>query len=493
MERVKVFKRSALTIVLTLMLVLSMVLGAAAQDAPQASTPKNLSTNFTLVNLEAGTNSGSINYYKPDGSQWKAAESFSFTARGDQVIKRQYQDAALPNGSGSVVVSASGKLGAVVQVTAQNQTATSGAYSGASVSSSSANIPLVQRKRTTASGPSSSQIVVQNAGTAATTADIKIIKADGTVQFTKAGVALAVGAAFNYDLADEADANIPTEFFGSAVVTAGSGGQIVVVSNLFIGSDSVQTFNAFITPGQSWLAPLVTSRLANNLSTPVAVQNLSTNAIPVGGAKLICKKDPTSASATGDFTASNATAIGPTASYFFNPVTDLTNLPTDWFGSCRIDTTGFDSVVFVQMRYVGGSNGNQAAAYEAIQATGTNKTVTFPLYAKRLANGFSTAMTIQNLSTSAAANVTLTYKKGDASLPDTCNLTKQASIPAGGSLIQNHRLTSGANSVPELSDTCFGTLVVTSSDQPIDGFAQLTDVSGKAGDTFMAHDGFATP
>lgn len=493
MERVKVVKRSALTIVLTLMLVLSMVLGAAAQDAPQASTPKNLSTNFTLVNLEAGTNSGSINYYKPDGSQWKAAESFSFTARGDQVIKRQYQDAALPNGSGSVVVSASGKLGAVVQVTAQNQTATSGAYSGASVSSNSANIPLVQRKRTTASGLSSSQIVVQNAGTAATTADIKIIKADGTVQFTKSGVALAVGAAFNYDLADEADGNIPTEFFGSAVVTAGSGGQIVVVSNLFIGSDSVQTFNAFITPAQSWLAPLVTSRLANNLSTPVAVQNLSTSAIPVGGAKLICKKDPTSASATGDFTASNATPIGPTASYFFNPVTDLTNLPTDWFGSCRIDTSGFDSVVFVQMRYVGGSNGNQAAAYEAIQATGTNKTVTFPLYAKRLANGFSTAMTIQNLSTSAAANVTLTYKKGDASLPDTCNLTKQASIPAGGSLIQNHRLTGGANSVPELADTCFGTLVVTSSDQPIDGFAQLTDVSGKAGDTFMAHDGFPTP
>jgi len=486
MERPKFLKRAMMTGLASLCLVSSMVLGAAAQDAPQASTPKSLSTNFTLVNLETGANTGAINYFKPDGSQWKAADSFSLAAQGDQFIKRQYQDAALPNGSGSVVVSASGKLGAVVQVLAQNQTATSGAYSGAATSAQSANVPLVEKKLATGSGLGNSQIVVQNAGTAATTVDIKLIKTDGTTQFTKTGIQLAAGAAFNYDLADETDANVAANFFGSAVVTAAAGGQIVVVSNLFSGANGMQTFNAFNTVGQSWAVPLFAVRLVNTLSTPVAVQNLSASAIPVGGIKLNCTKDPSSPGA--NFTASNTTAVGPTASYFFNPVTDQT-LPTGFFGACTVTTAGFDSVVFVQQRVV---SGDQAAAYEGIKSDGANKTSTIPLFAKRLANGFATSITIANLSSSAPANVTLTYKKStDVALPANCDFNTTAVIPAGGSLIQNLRLDqSGPGAVPQLGNACFGTLVVKSSDQPIDAFVQLSDVSGLPGDTLMAHDAF---
>ena len=82
-------------------------------------------------------------------------------------------------------------------------------------------------------------------------------------------------------------------------------------------------------------------------------------------------------------------------------------------------------------------------------------------------------------------------RKGATGTPANCTVTKTAVIPAGGSLIQNHRLASGAGSVPELGDNCFGTLVVTSSDQAIDGFVQLTNYLNPPGDTFMAHTNFA--
>ena len=486
MRKPNFIKRSIATGFLSLSLISSLVLGAAAQDAPLSSTTKNLSTNFTLVNLEAGSNNGAIQYYKSDGSKWKTDDTFSLAAQGDQFIKRQYQDTALSSGSGSIVVSASGKLGAVVQILAQNQTATSGAYSGASVAAQTANVPLVERKLATGSGLGNSQVIVQNAGSGPTTVEIKLIKTDGTTQFTKSGISLAAGQSFNYDLADEAAANVPDNFFGSAVVSAASGGQIVAVSNLFSGPHAMQTFNGFNSVAQSWAVPLFAVRLANTLSTPVAIQNLGSSAIPVGGVKLICVKD--AASPGANFTASNTAAIGPTASYFFNPVTDQT-LPTGFFGACTVTSTGFDTVVFVQQRVV---SGDQAAAYEGLKTSNTNKTSTIPLYAKRLANGFATSITIANLSTTAAANVTLAYKKGDSTLPDTCNFNSTASIPAGGSLIQNLRIEAGAGSVSQITNGCFGTLVVKSSDQPIDAFVQLSDISGKPGDTLMAHDAFAS-
>jgi hypothetical protein len=194
----------------------------------------------------------------------------------------------------------------------------------------------------------------------------------------------------------------------------------------------------------------------------------------------------------------NAAPVLNSATVNFNPVTDQTNFSTGWVGACSIDTTGFDTVAFVQMRYVKiagvspNANDALAAAYEGIPGSSTNKKAVIPLYAKRLTNGFASAVTIQNLSNSAAATVKLAYK-GGAGTPANCTFTQEnVSIPAGGSLIQNHRITDGPGSVPQLGDNCFGTLVVTSSDQPIDAFVQLTDVSGRSGDTFMAHNAFTS-
>jgi hypothetical protein len=448
------FRRPVFVTVLALVALL-----AASLVATGASTAKSLSTNFTLVNLNNGANTVSINYYKPDGSQWRPSESTTLATQGAQVIRRQYEDAALSAGSGSVVVGGSGPMGAVVQILARGQVPTSGAYSGATSGAASFNVPLVARNSTGASGTVNSQIIVQNTGGAATSFTISLIDGNGTTVRTTPAVNLNPGASSTYDLAD--DGALPAGFY-SAVVNAAAGGQVAVVSNLFTGNDAMQTFSGFATGAQKWLAPLFTSRLLNGLSTPVSVQNLSGGAIPAGGIKLNCIADPSSGKA--NFNLQNDVPVGNTASFFFNPVTN-NNIPSEWFGACTVDTTGFNTVAFVQMRTVGTQN---AAAYEAISAAGTKTKVIVPLYMKRLANGFATAVTIQNLGAQ-AATVNISYKQGDGA-PANCNVDVNGlNIPVGGSLIQYHRLANGPNSVPSLPEICFGSMIVKSTNgQPIE-------------------------
>ena len=139
------------------------------------------------------------------------------------------------------------------------------------------------------------------------------------------------------------------------------------------------------------------------------------------------------------------------------------------------------------MRFVGTDN---AASYEAIRADGTKTKSIIPLYAKRLANGFATVTTIQNLSTTQAANVNISYVAGEGQ-PAGCSVVVPATIPPGGSINQNLRIPSGTDSVPQVLDTCVGAIVITSTNAtPIDAVVQLSNVLPQSGDTFMAHDGF---
>ena len=146
------------------------------------------------------------------------------------------------------------------------------------------------------------------------------------------------------------DARFPAGHYSDRV-TAASGSQVAVVANLYMGTHGVQTFNAFTTKSQKWVAPLFTSRLSNNLSTPVTVQNLSGNTIPAGGIQMSCKANPAS-TVSGDVNVSNTAAVNNTASYSFNPVVDQ-SIPAGFQGACTITTTGFATVAFVQLRFIG--------------------------------------------------------------------------------------------------------------------------------------------
>jgi hypothetical protein len=480
-------------IMLCLALVLALAVAPKA-SVDAASTTKSLSTNYTLVNLGTADAHVVVSYLLDNGTAWTApaaSTSFTIPANGGQKIVRQYQDTMTPpSGRGSATVSSDQPLGAVVQILARPpQVSTSGAYSGFSAGSGKFYVPLASRRGNSASGATNSQIIIMNTGSGATTVSVAFV---GTTNFTKSGINIPAGASYYYDLDDET--NLGTNWFGSATVQAGSGGSVAVVSNFFTGPDAMQTFNAFpdTSVGTAWVIPLFTSRLANTLSTPVAVQNLSGASIPAGGVTLSCTPDPGS-SGLSAFSKSNTTAIANQASYYFNPVTD-TSIPAAWYGSCRLNAGTKNVVSFVQMRYTANSN---AAAYEAIKANGTNKKSFVPLISKRLTNGFATAVTIQNLSTSQGANVTLTYTPSPdyvAGGGSAAVLTTNTTIPANTSLIQNQRLSGFTVGSTAMPDGWYGTLSVASTNNvPIDGFVQLTNYLSPAGDTFMAHNNFSQP
>lgn len=470
-----------------LIFVLFVALSLTVSTVFAASTTKSLSTNYTLVNLSASTANVVANYYKEDGTPWLAAtSSYTLTANGGQAIVAQYFDAVMTSGKGSAVISADQPLGAVVQILARNQVPTSGAYVASTETDSTYYLPLVLRRV----GGSNSQIIVQNADTSSVTISIQFIKAAASpgANYTKSNVIIQQGASFYYDLDDELSANVVDGWFGSAVVTAASSKKINVVSNIFAGADELRTYNGFASSklGTTWFVPLFTSRLSNGLSTPVAVQNLSGGSFAVGAIQMSCTKDP--ASGGTDFNVSNTTTVAANESYFFNPVTDV-SLQANWFGACKITTPG-NVVAFVQMRQPGVSA--NSAAYEAINGNGTNTKVIVPLAAKILSNGFATPITIQNLSSSTVATVTLTYTPSPSySGSQSPVVVTGVSIPAGGSLIRNLRLASGE---PTLPNGWFGSLTVQSTNgQPLDGFVQLTTLGATSGDTLMAHGVFTAP
>jgi hypothetical protein len=494
MRRTRTLSAIALATMLVLVTILPVMAG---------STTKSLSTNFTLVNLGSGAANGTIEYYETDGSAWgDGSEDFTITNPGGQAIFRQY----FPNGSpgnpnltdgrGSVVIESSEPLGAVVQIQARAQDPTSnGAYSGFSAGAASFYVPLAARNLATASGLSNSQIIVQNTGTIPADLEIEMVNPDGSTRYTKTMTGLQPAASYYYDLADESASNVPDLWYGSAVArTTTSGASIAVVSNYF-SDHAMQTFNGFTSSAGAgqYFVPLFTSRLANSMSTPVSIQNVSGGTIAVGDVDMSCVPDPALSGYT-PFTLSNTTAILDRASYYFNPVTD-TSIPTGFYGSCVIDSTA-DVVAFVQMRYI---DTGEAAAYEAIPG-GTDTEAFIPLAAKRLVNGFATAITIQNLSTTTVF-MDLTYNpspeyvaSGGSATPVQIN---DVEVGPRGSLIQNLRVESGPGSVSALPNGWYGTLTVDSS-EAIGSFVQLTfarfiNPSLPGGDNFMAHNGFTQP
>ncbi len=490
-------------VVLFTLLMLALVLLTSIAIAQGGATSKSLSTNFTMVNLSPTDQAQvTVEYLKDDGSAWAVGSAyagpFTLDANGGQIQLRQYFDNDMSSGKGSVTLNSTAPLGAIAQIQARGQTPSNGAYSGVSQGSEKIYLPLAAKKGASASGEVSSQIVIQNTGSGDVTASVKLVDLNGNTTYTKSGIVIASKNSYYYDLALESDSNLPANWFGSATVevdtTASPGGTVTAVSNLFMGSDMLQTFNGFAQEeiGAKWANPSFFSRLSNGLSTVMTVQNVSGAEMAVGSITASCVE---TLSSTGSATLSltNTVAVGDFASYNFNPVTDM-SIPSGWIGACTITTPG-NSVAFIQMRYVGAAY-PLGAAFNALKSSGTSTTVVVPLVAKRLGNTFSTVVTVQNLSDTASAHVTFTYSpSSESSSPDVVTVGPYE-IPAGASLQHNHRLEgnggTGSN-VHNLPDGFVGSLTVTSSDQPIDGYVQLTwydPGSAGGGDSFMAHNVF---
>jgi hypothetical protein len=434
-----------------------------------------------------------VSYINPDGSIPSYASDTCYLTP-NQTCRILVSDSnRIPNGG---IRSAIVNGGEDVSVAVANQRLSSpysnGAYTGVQngLTSGTYYVPTVLRNRSGASGVANTEFAVQNVGLVPMTIQIQLIAWPGTqlLNFTKTSPTIAAGATYRYYLVNESPNNVPDQWYGSAIVTAG--GPIAVLSNMVAGSNIIQTINAFQSGnvGPVWMVTQFTSRLANGLSTVLSVQNVSGSTIDANGIQLYCTKDPASPD-PATFTVYNGSTLVPNnGGYSFNPVVDITNFPTAWYGSCKVTATA-NVVVYVQMRFVGGTgNPEDAAAYDAVLASGVGRVIVFPRI-RRQPNGttLASAIGIQNLSTTIATTVVLNYYHNtDCSTADVLGL--QFTIQPGASLLRNHRF-------DDLPIGWCGSLVVSSSVTSINGYAQLKDINTAPGmgDTFMAYDAVTRP
>lgn len=481
------FRRSTIA-AFSVVTILSLLI---ISSASAGSATKTLSTNFTLVNIGTDTAQVSINYFLPDGSPWTGSSftNYEIPADGGQAIVRQYDD-TLTGGQGSVIVSSSQPLASMVQLLNRSGIGapTSAAYLGFSQGYTSVVLPLLSKKASTASGLSNSQLTLQNTHSGAIDATISFYTLgdiSGTPIYTTPSIPIQPGASYVYDLADASDAFLPVGWWGSAVVSTSSPGQLAVIVSWFLGPDGLNAYEGVSgdLAVSKWFIPLLYVRLPNTLSTSLSVQNISGGEIPAEDLTLSCKKDETSGG-SATLTVKNATAFPNRSVYTFNTTNSSIFPESSWYGGCVLSSaTEKNIVVLVQHRYVGGGD---TGAYVAVPGNSTDKTLYVPLVAKRLSNNFATTATIQNLNESMPATVDLIYTPlgGGSQI-----IRNDVVIPAGGSIIRNFRLT-GTES-PEMPNGWVGTLKVV-SDQPVQAFLSNTFLTIN-GDQLQAYSGVTKP
>lgn len=464
---------------------LVLIAGVSFGSTSAQATSKALATNFTLVNLSATDTTATVYYYLQDGTEWKEPDEVAVPGNGGQAIVRQYQDAELPAGRGSAMVTSLEPLAGLVQQVvdpAVSQTPTSGAYVAINSGSSVFYLPQVAHNASSATGVANSWIIVQNLGDSPVDVTVEFIKyGASTVFYTKTITDLASGASYYYDLALES--NLDAGFYSAEI--DGGAGSIGVVSNLFFGADSMMSFNAFaqeaVTDG--WNIPLVYSRLTNSLVTSIVVQNLSGGSLPIGDVALVCTPDPSSPNQSS-INVSNTVAVADKGIQAWNSLTQTTIFPANWYGPCSIESaSGGDLAALVLYRYTANSD---QAGYEAIPNTSSDTQVFVPLAAKTLSNKFCTAITIMNLS---AADITVDIEwAGSGAAAD---FTETAvTIDGNGSIIRNLCL-SGQPVGVAMPSGWVGTLSAEGTG-PIAAYV-ANRYSPSTGDQFMAYLGITQP
>jgi len=471
-------------LILFLIVVLSLTLCQFSDPAVAraASATKTLSTNYTIVNLGSASANVTAAYYKQDGSLWTGSIFTSFNlAPGANSVVRQYFDTGLSAGQGSVVLSSTQQIAAVIQEQARNQAPSDAAYSAISKPNSVYYVPFVSRHGASAAGTANSVIVIQNTSAAPIDVSVQLVaRPPSAVSFTKTITQIPAYSSNSYDL--ELQSELGENFWGSAKVST-STDSIAVMTNMFSGTDSLIAYNGFPQGSTSWFIPYLYVRLDNSLTTSIILQNIDGSQIPANDISMSCVKDPTSPGS--NFSVNNNLAIPVNGGYGFNTLTDIARFAqSGWYGGCKLTSaSGKQFVTVIQYR----KTANQGmSAYEAVPGSLTSSKVTIPLIAKRLANGFATSVALQNLGLTDAA-VTLTYTPEGGGTPI---VRTGVIIPANGSIQRNFRL-AGTES-PDIPDGWVGSLTVTSdgATHPLAAFVGNWKFDESIGDTMQAYLGF---
>lgn len=479
-------KRKVLFPIVSL-IVLTLVFSIVASVFAQA-TPKSLSTNYTVQNLSQTEQAVVLVEYmksydgSTSGGTWTAdADKTNFTLEpGSSKVVAQYFDGTMTDGAGSAVVMSDRPIAAIVNMLARDQVPTSGSYTAFTEGREKFYMPFTFKELSTSVGIINSQVIIQNVGTDPTNVTVDLISGEtGAVSHSKVISGLPAGESFYYD--QSLEGALPDGWYGSALVTADPGGLIVAVGNQFTGSHGLLTYPGFTAGYTEWVVPLYLSRLANGYNSIIAIQNVSGAPIAAGNISVTFTPDPSLGEAP--FVKTLGSELANNATWTLNP-RGSSEWPVDSYGAAKIQASGDVVAIVNQLVNEPPNSKPSALSYNAIPTNITGQTVVVPLIMSRLANGYSTVMTVANL-TNSAGTCDITYKP-DPSLSLTDTVVTGITLPASGSILHNHRL--DGSTTHQLPTNWFGAAVV-ECDRAVGGVVNQLQ-SGGAGDPDLSYNAF---
>jgi hypothetical protein len=342
-------------------------------------------------------------------------------------------------------------------------------------------MPFAFKQLSSSVGVINSQLIIQNAGTAATNVTVDLISGvTGAVDYSKVISNLPAGESFYYD--QSLESNLPSGWFGSALVTADTGGLITAVGNQFTGSHGLLTYPGFTAGYTDWVVPLYLSRLSNGYNSIIAIQNVSGATIPAGGITVTFTPDPSLSAAP--FVKTLGSDLANNATWTLNP-RGSADWPVNSFGAAKIVSTGGNVVAIVNQLVNEPPNSKPSAlSYNAIPTNIAGQKVVVPLIMSRLTNGYSTVLTVANL-TDTAGTCSFTYKP-DPSLGLTDVVVTGVTLPASGSILHNHRL--DGTTTHQLPPNWFGAAIV-QCDRAVGGVVNQLQ-AGAPGDPDLSYNAF---
>lgn len=468
-----------------------LVTALTATSVLAGATTKSLSTNYTVQNLsESETAQVVVSYSRqydgstPGGSWTADPANTSFTIEpGKSKVIAQYRDTTMSDGAGSATVSSDQPVAAIVNQLARDQVPTSGSYTAFSEGSGSFYAPFAFKNLTSSVGRINSQMTIMNVGGAATDVDVVFISgADGSEEYTKTISDLPAGESFYYDQSEEA--NLPDGWFGSAQVSAAAGGSIAVVGNQFTGNHGLLTYPGFAEGYTEWVVPLYLSRLANGYNSVIAIQNVSGGSITAGDITVDFTPDPSLGASS--FSIANDSSLPNNGTWVVNPRAN-SEFPVGSFGAAKITASANVVAIVNQLVNEPPHLSDSALSYNAIRADLVGQTVVAPLIMSRLPNGYSTVFTVANL-TDSEGTCDFSYN-GDVGYGSSDFTVTGVTLPAGGSIVHNHRLSSP--STHNLPADWYGAATVECT-QPVAGVVNQLQSGVASGDADLSYNAFTT-
>ncbi len=408
-------------------------------------------TTFIQVqNLSGDLATCTITYYNQDGT--KALE-YGFTINANGIwSKYQGSETGLATGfNGSVVVSCDKPVAAIANQKTDGAVLRSGSYSGSAQGAPQAYVPIAMK---TFYG-FSTEISVQNAGSGDVNVVVDYYNQAGAVVTAARDTAnaLKAGAVARFNQAN--NANLPSSFNGSALVTAN--GPVVVVINQN-GPNKQNTYNGFLDGGQTLFAPIIMNAYYG-FKTVIQVQN-------VGAAQTRVRVT------YSDGIVKESDYVQPNSSVSFYNWTE--GHAANFNGAATIASLDGQNLVAM----INQTNDVQSSSYNAFVGGGTQFILPTIL---RNYYDYSTSMQIQNVS---GGNVDCNVTYNDGVTPNPAR--PLTAIPSGSSVLIPNRSEAGHgdNYTGSATVVCTGNVVVVVNQGPN---AELTQYAGF--DASLAYNG----